>query len=401
MQKLQTYFGVRAILMSDLDPARLDLLLEKVEAIRRRYDFNPDEFHLYLHTLRIWAEDSHFGLAGGLSRRLKNLTLTFGVNPKQRSSGDIKLLNDETESDLSAGVTLSTHPYEVTFTFDGSFFENRLDFRNELITFVRKTVSPEHRKIKAAVRAEPTPAFAERLRERNLQILSKFDSYLTRPVQLKAPALAYSGKAPMSFDVGAEITEAALENPMRGVELLGSDWGNEGGGGNGGNGNGGDHQPVAARNRIFISYKHAASNKKVLDRLLFQLYDLEKKGLIDAWSDRKIEAGMIWPPEIEKALSSATVAVLLVSVEFMASPFIREKELPVLLERAGRQQVTILPLILDAAILWTEEPKFSAFQSVNPPEKPLLKMSIPKRDEYLADTARRIKALLESRNPPA
>jgi hypothetical protein len=397
MQKLQTYFGVRAVLMSDLDPARLDVLLEKAEAIRRRADFNPDEFHLYLHTLRIWAEDSHFGLAGGLSRRLRNLTLTFGVNPKQRSSGDIKLLNDETGSDLPAGVTLSTHPYEVTFTFDGSFFENRLDFRNELITFVRKTVSPEKRKIKAAIRAEPTPAFAERLRERNLQILSKFDSYLTRPVQLKAPDPEYLGKEPMPFDVNAEIAEAAVESPMRGGDLLRVYRVDDEGGGS----NGGDSKPAAARDRIFISYKHAVSNKKVLDRLLFQLYDLEKKGLIDVWSDLKIEPGMIWPPEIEKALSSATVAVLLVSVEFMASDFIREKELPVLLERAGRQEVTILPLILDAAILWTEERKYSAFQSVNPPDKPLLKMSVPKRDDYLANTARRIKTLLQSRNPPA
>ena len=398
MQKLQTYFGVRAVLMSDLDPARLDVLLERAETIRRRSDFNPDEYHLYLHTLRIWAEDSHFGLAGGLSRRLRNLTLTFGVNPKQRSRGDIKLLNDESESDLPPGVTLSTHPYEVTFTFEGSFFENRLDFRNELITFVRKTVSPENRKIKAAIRADPTPAFAERLRERNLQILSKFDSYLTRPVQLKASALEYPGKAPMSFDVGAELAEAAVGSPMRGAELLRGDWADDEGGAIAVAA--GDPKAAASRDRIFISYKHAASNKKVLDRLLFQLYDLEKKGLVDVWSDLKIEPGMIWPPEIEKALSSATVAVLLVSIEFMASDFIREKELPVLLERAGRQEVTILPLILDAAISWTEERKYSAFQSVNPPDKPLLKMSVPKRDDYLANTARRIKALLQSR-PPA
>jgi len=384
MQKLQTYFGVRAVLMSDLDPARLDVLQERAETIRRRYDFNPDEYHLYFNTLQVWAEDSHFGLTGGLSRRLRNLTLTFGVNPKQRSKGDIKLLNDEANeadeagNDLPPGVTLSTHPYEVTFTFEGSFFEHRLDFRNELITFVRKTVSPAKRKIKAEIRADPTPAFAERLRERNLQILSKFDSYLTRPVQLKAPALEYSVKAPLSFAVGAELAEAAVESPMRD-----------------------DGQPAAARDRIFISYKHADADKKVLDRLLFQLYDLEKKGLVDPWSDRKLEGGMDWPTEIDKALRSATIAVLLVSVEFMASDFIREKELPILLERAKRKEVTILPLILDAAISWIDEPKYSSFQTMNPPKKPLLKMKTPTRDDYLADTARRIKALLQSRNPAA
>jgi hypothetical protein len=96
-------------------------------------------------------------------------------------------------------------------------------------------------------------------------------------------------------------------------------------------------------------------------------------------------------------LDSAIVAVLLVSAEFMASDFIRDKELPLLLERAGRHEVTILPLILSSAIQWTEESKYSAFQSVNPPEKPLLKMSIPNRDDYLAKAAHQIKTLLQQR----
>jgi hypothetical protein len=371
MQKLQTYFGIRVVLMPDLDPIRLDALRERGEKIRQRYDFNPDEYHLYRHTLRIWAEDSHFGVAGGLSRRLKSLGLTFSVNPRQRSAGDIKFLNDEAESELPSGVTLSPHPYEVTFALEGSYFDGELDFRNELILFVRKTVSPAHRKIKAVVRAEPTAAFVERFREKNLQVLSKFDSYLTRPLRLREPSREGRKDVPLSF-----TAEGAAESPQAVAA------------------------PAPARDRIFISYRHVASNRKVLDRLLYQLYDLEKQGRVEPWSDLRIEAGMSWEEEIQRALDSAVVAILLISAEFMASKFIREKEIPYLLERAARSEVTILPLILNAAIQWTDDPKFGAFQSVNPPEKPLLKMSVPERDDYLAKVARRIKALLQSRSMP-
>jgi hypothetical protein len=273
----------------------------------------------------------------------------------------------------------------VTYTLVGSFFDNQLDFRNELITFVRKTVSPSHRKIKAMVRAEPTAAFAEKLRERNLQVLSKFDSYLTRPLRLRESAPEHPlvraddiGGSPLSGDLPGSLGARGTERVARPRAV----------------------SAAAARDHIFISYRHVASNKKILDRLLYQLYDLEKKGLVDPWSDRKIEPGMKWETEIKKALESAAIAVLLVSVEFMASDFIREKELPVLLKRAERHEITLLPLILNNAILWTGEPKYSAFQAVNPPEKPLLKMSVPERDDYLGNAAQRIKAILQSRNAP-
>ncbi len=52
---------------------------------------------------------------------------------------------------------------------------------------------------------------------------------------------------------------------------------------------------------------------------------------IDFWDDSKIQSGQKWLDEIEKALSEATVAILLLSPDFFASDFISSKEVPKLL----------------------------------------------------------------------
>jgi internalin A len=58
-------------------------------------------------------------------------------------------------------------------------------------------------------------------------------------------------------------------------------------------------------------------------------------GNLTVWDDGNIPPGSNWLAEIDRAIASARIAVLLVSKDFLASSFIERKEFPDLLKRRG------------------------------------------------------------------
>jgi TIR domain len=146
------------------------------------------------------------------------------------------------------------------------------------------------------------------------------------------------------------------------------------------------------RDKVFVSYSH--KDKEWLERVQTHLMALNNLGItVNLWDDTQIEAGMKWRDEIEKALSSAKVAILLVSTAFLASEFIRTNELPPLLKAAENDGATILPIILKPC-LFKMHKGFAGFQAVNSPEKPLSKLSDNDQEEMLVALAKRIAELL-------
>jgi hypothetical protein len=97
------------------------------------------------------------------------------------------------------------------------------------------------------------------------------------------------------------------------------------------------------RSRIFISYSHKDCDW--LERLTEQLAVLHRRGLVDIWSDELIAVGDVWQEAIEKALTEAKMAVLLVSPSFLASEFIWTKEMP-RIEAHAAKGMEALPLIV-------------------------------------------------------
>ena len=141
---------------------------------------------------------------------------------------------------------------------------------------------------------------------------------------------------------------------------------------------------------IFVSYSH--KDRRWAERLLVHLKPLERQLAVDVWDDSRIVPGTRWRGEIESALSRAAVAVLLVSADFLASDFVMNEEVPAILRNAETRGLQVLPLLIAPCLFG--QSALNCFQSVNPLEFPLSKLSSHKRDEILVRLALSIEASL-------
>jgi hypothetical protein len=65
--------------------------------------------------------------------------------------------------------------------------------------------------------------------------------------------------------------------------------------------------PKPERRQLFISYSHCDGDW--VERLRRMLQPLEQRYGLERWDDSRIQPGMLWREEIEKALASAQVAL--------------------------------------------------------------------------------------------
>jgi hypothetical protein len=147
---------------------------------------------------------------------------------------------------------------------------------------------------------------------------------------------------------------------------------------------------------VFIGYSHR--DKDYLDRLQEHLKPEVHAGTISLFDDTKIKPGDNWKKEIKQALESTQVAILLVSVSFLASDFVVEEELPKLLAAAEERGTRILPVILTPCSF--HRTKLSRFQAINDPTKPLSGSSQHGQDIIWVQVVDAVLEALEKVSPP-
>ena len=164
-----------------------------------------------------------------------------------------------------------------------------------------------------------------------------------------------------------------------------------------------------AQPRVFVSYSHRDSS--VLESLLPFLTTLESDRLADIWSDERLRAGDQWRQELDAALDAATIAILLISQQFLASEFVREHELPRILSRQEERKLTVLPVFVSPSTASSSSITFrtadgterqivlSDFQGFGTPQRTLREMPRTKQERCFVALSERIRELSHASVP--
>ncbi|WP_245939878.1 toll/interleukin-1 receptor domain-containing protein [Stenomitos frigidus] len=143
---------------------------------------------------------------------------------------------------------------------------------------------------------------------------------------------------------------------------------------------------------VFFSYSHR--DEELRDELAIHLSMLKRQGIIAAWHDREITAGSDWAGAIDSHLNSASVILLLVSANFLASDYCYDLELEQAMKRHEAGEATVIPIILKPCD-WTGAP-FGKLQALPKNAKPVTKWD--DRDEAFLNVAQGIRAVIGKRS---
>jgi hypothetical protein len=128
---------------------------------------------------------------------------------------------------------------------------------------------------------------------------------------------------------------------------------------------------MALRTKVFISYAHEDTAWK--NRFVSMLAPAVDQGSIGIWSDGEIPVGAKWASQIDDALASAAAALLLVTPSFLESDFIKDVELPRLLNLAKTQGVEVWWVPISPSLISSTPLK--DIQAVTGIDKPLESLS--------------------------
>ena len=129
---------------------------------------------------------------------------------------------------------------------------------------------------------------------------------------------------------------------------------------------------VTAPLKVFISYAH--KDEVFKDELITMLTSLQRRGIVDAWEDRRIEEGEEWYQSIQNAINQCDLAFLLISSDYLASRFIQEQEQPNLLERRRDMRLRVIPIVVRPC-MWQSEPTLKNLQALPKDGKAMITFS--------------------------
>ena len=152
---------------------------------------------------------------------------------------------------------------------------------------------------------------------------------------------------------------------------------------------------------IFVSF--CQQDRPALERLRRFIDPLEREGLLDLWDESRLRGGDDRRQEIQRAIETSAVAVLLISQDYLASDELVEFELPLLLLQAEKKSLILIPVFLSPSLVEDLEITFedsesatclrkrlTAFQGFGSPRETLAQQSWSESEKTLRNLARRL-----------
>jgi len=139
--------------------------------------------------------------------------------------------------------------------------------------------------------------------------------------------------------------------------------------------------------KTFIIY--SSKDKAFREELEQHLSLLTETGILDVWSDKQILPGEEWDKSIEKQLNAAKLVLMLISVDFFSSEYIRHKEFKKAIARRTSGDATVIPIIVRDCS-WEIHPVVSELQVLPKGGKPVNSRHWPDRDEAWSDVVRNL-----------
>jgi TIR domain len=121
--------------------------------------------------------------------------------------------------------------------------------------------------------------------------------------------------------------------------------------------------------QVAVFYSYAHEDEAFRNTLEKHLSLLHRQGLISAWHDRHILPGTDWPHAINEHLESASVILLLISADFLASDYCYGLEMQRALERHQANEARVIPILL-RPVDWNNAP-FAHHQALPADAKPI------------------------------
>lgn len=188
MTNLENYFGISVLLSSELEPMKLDSVMEKAVKLTKLVNFDINNFNVYLHTITIFKKRGHFSYYIPLSSIIEELNIRFQVNKKQVKAGQIKFFNYLISETLPKGIKEGYGDFELVRKFSGSFLDEHETLYTELITFIDKSLTRDSfKKIKIHIQGFPTSSYSNDYlsKTKKEEFITSFDIKYSTSIQLK------------------------------------------------------------------------------------------------------------------------------------------------------------------------------------------------------------------------